>query len=204
MEKNEHLSVTASAAGIDATLHRWRCPKRSLLVPLVLGALLLLQGLSMPLQAKELFMNDNQEHYQPYTPGMKLPEGVFPPMQGYTHEDLIGAAAVRAETVLNNGGIDPTLVKESLFAMGKYLKQAFEAQNVEYQISTWYQKPYADPADRGRSVADMAETFGALAVRATTESLRGSPLLDKDWEFIREYISNAGDGVHDLIASLEK
>lgn len=147
-------------------------------------------------------MTEKNDAYSCDTRGMKLPDGVFPPMQGYTHEDLISAAAARAEAVLIKDGMDPMLIRESLLAMAKYLKPAFEAQNVEYQISTWYQKPYADPADRGRSVADMAETFGALAVRATTESLRGSPLLDKDWDFIREYISNAGDGVHDLIAGL--
>lgn len=149
-------------------------------------------------------MQDNKEQYQPYTLGMKLPDGVFPPMQGYTHEDLIGAAALPAEAVLKAEGLDPTLIKESLFALAKHLNEALEAQNVEYQISTWYQKPYDNPADRTKSVAAMGESFGALTIRATGQSLRGSPLLNKGEEFFQRYTRSAGDGVHDLIVTLNK
>ena len=174
------------------------------LVPLVLGACMLLPATSSELQAKELSMQDNQGQYQPYTPGMKLPEGVFPPMKGYTHEDLIGAAALPAEAVLKAEGIDPTLIRESLFALAKHLNEALEAQNVEYQISTWYQKPYDNPTDRTKSVAAMGESFGALAIRAAGQSLRGSPLLNKGEAFFERYTRSAGDGVHDLIVTLNK
>ncbi|RRV44643.1 hypothetical protein [Pseudomonas sp. p106] len=182
----------------------WSRLRLNSLIPLALGACVLLPATSSALQAKEIFMQDNQAQYQPYTPGMKLPDGVFPPMQGYTHEDLIEAAAKRAEAVMKAGGVDPTLARESLFALAKHLNQALEAQNVEYQISTWYQKPYENPADRSKSVADMGESYGAMAVHAATESLRGSPLLDRDKAFLRNYISSVGDGVHDLIVTLNK
>lgn len=198
--------VSTSIVGVACrfTKHHWTRVRMSLLIPLALGACALSPATSSLLQAKEISMQDNQGQYQPYTPGMKLPEGVFPPMQGYTHEDLVGAAGKRAEAVLKEAGVDPTLARESLFALAQHLNQALEAQNVEYQIATWYKKPYENPADRSKSVADMAESFGALAVRATTESLKGSPLLDMDKTFLRNYISSAGDGVHDLIATLNK
>lgn len=204
MSRTDNLSTWVPVAANSAIQGCWSCLRLSRLAPLVLGAIVLLPATSSALQAKEISMQDNQGQYQPYTPNMELPEGVFPPMQGYTHEDLVGAAAKRAEAVLKRGGVDPTLIRESLIALAKHFNQALEAQNVEYQISTWYQKPYANPADRDKSVADMAETFGALAVRAATESLKGSPLLDQDRELLGEYISSAGDGVHDLIAGLEK
>lgn len=175
-----------------------------LLALLAYGAFTVVSAMSSTAQATELAMQDNPNHHQPYQPGMKLPEGVFPPMPGYTHEDLIGAATTRAQAVLSNRGIEPALVRESLIGLADQLNRVFEAQNVEYQISTWYQKPYANSADRGKSVADMAEHFGALAVRAATESLRGSPLLDKDRDLLGDYIESAGNGVHDLIAGLEK
>lgn len=50
----------------------------------------------------------------------------------------------------------------------------------------------------------MAETFGSLAVRAAGDSLKGSPLLHKSDDFLRSYITAAGDGVHDLTVSLNK
>ena len=84
----------------------------SSLTPLSLGALMALGACMLPpatssaLQAKEISMQDNKGQYQPYTPGMKLPKGVFPPMQGYTHEDLIEAAAKPAEALLKAEGVD--------------------------------------------------------------------------------------------------
>lgn len=182
----------------------WLRLRLGALVPLVLGACMLLPATSSEVQAKEFSMQGNQGQYQPYTPGMKLPEGVFPPMKGYTHEDLIGAAALPAEAVLKAEGIDPTLIRESLFALAKHLNEALEAQNVEYQISTWYQKPYDNPTDRTKSVAAMGESFGALAIRAAGQSLRGSPLLNKGEAFFERYTRSAGDGVHDLIVTLNK
>ncbi|MCX2684211.1 hypothetical protein OO306_01435 [Pseudomonas sp. DCB_AW] len=176
----------------------------SALVPLVLGACVLLPATSSAVQTKELSMQDNQGQYQPYTPGMKLPEGVFPPMPGYTHEDLIEAACKRVEGVLKANDVDPTLAKETLFALADHLNRAFQSQNVEYQIATWFKKPYDDPAARAQSVSAMGETFGSLAIRAAGDSLKGSPLLHKSDAFLGSFIDGAGDGVHDLIVSLNK
>lgn len=207
-DRLSHSTAGANAPFADTVLRRLRGSRARLrlssLIPLVLGACVLLPTTSSPLHAKEFSVKDNQGQYQPYTPGMKLPDGVFPPMQGYTHEDLTAAAAVRVEAVMKADGVDPTLVRESLIALAEHLNKALEKQNVEYQISTWYQKPYDDPAARAKSVSDMAESFGALAVHAATDSLRGSPLLHKGDAFLRSYISSAGDGVHDLIVTLSK
>lgn len=203
MRTTKNLEAAIGAAAFQACHPRRSRLRPCLLALLAYGAFTVVSAMSSTVQAKELAMQDGANHYQPYQPGMELPEGVFPPMPGYTHQDLIGAATTRARSVLDKGGIEPALVRESLIGLTKQLNQAFEAQNVEYQISTWYQKPYANSADRGKSVADMAEHFGALAVRAATASLRGSPLLEKDRNFLGDYIESAGDGVRDLIAGLD-
>ncbi|WEJ71955.1 hypothetical protein [Pseudomonas sp. PSE14] len=149
-------------------------------------------------------MKDKQGHYQPYTPGMKLPDGVFPPMQGYTHADLISAASTRVEALMKSQDVDPTLMRESLIALASHLNSKFEEEGVEYQISSWYQKPYGDPSARARSVERMGEDFGGAAVDGAADSLSGSPLLLKGREFYKAFIGAAGDGVHDLIVTLNK
>ncbi|WP_425327715.1 hypothetical protein [Pseudomonas nitroreducens] len=154
--------------------------------------------------AQEFSMKDEQGHYQPYTPGMKLPDGVFPPMPGYTHGDLIAAAAVRVEALLKANEVDPTLIRETLIALAAHLNTEFEKEGAEYQIASWYQKPYDDSDGRRNSVARMGEHFGGLAVRGASDSMRGSPLLYKGKEFYKELIGVAGDGVHDLIVTLNK
>jgi len=182
----------------------WARLRLGSLVPLVLGACVLLPATTSTVHAKEFSMQDNQGQYQPYTPGMKLPDGVFPPMQGYTHEDLIEAAGKRVEAVLKANDVDPTLAKETLFALADHLNRAFQSQNVEYQIATWFKKPYDDPAARAQSVSAMGESFGALAIRAAGDSLKGSPLLHKSDAFLSAFISAAGDGVSDRIVTLNK
>ncbi|TWI47780.1 hypothetical protein IQ22_04292 [Pseudomonas duriflava] len=135
---------------------------------------------------------------------VELPKGVFPPMPGYTNGDLIAAACKRVEKLMKEEEIDPTLARESLFALADHLNQAFETENVEYQVSTWYQKPYDTPSGRVESVSSMAESFGALAIRAAGASLAGSPLLHKGKQFWGPYIKAAGDGVSDLIITLNE
>ncbi|MFJ4345060.1 hypothetical protein [Pseudomonas sp. NPDC089401] len=176
----------------------------SSLIPLVLGACVLLPATFSSVHAKEISMQDNQGQYQPYKPGMKLPDGVFPPMQGYTHADLIAAAQLRVEAFMKAQDVDPTLARESLIALATHLNTQFEKEGIEYQISSWYQKPYDDPAARARSVERMGEDFGGAAVDAAADSLSGSPLLHKGKEFYKEFIGAAGDGVHDLIVSLNQ
>ncbi|AUA31154.1 hypothetical protein CWR53_00340 [Pseudomonas sp. SGAir0191] len=139
---------------------------------------------------------------RPYSPGMELPEGVFPPLQGYTHGDLIAAAHGRVEALMLKKGIDPTLIRESLIALATHLTEAFEKEAVEYQIASWYQKPYIDPAARSRSVEKMGEDFGGAAVDAAGDSLKRSPLLLQGKNFYGDYIEAAGDAVHDLIVTL--
>ena len=176
----------------------------SSLVPLVLGACVLMPFASPALQAKEISLQDNQGQYQPYTPGMKLPDGVFPPMKGYTHGDLIAAAQARVEAFMKAQKVDPTLIRESLIALATHLNTRLEKEGAEYQISSWYQKPYDDPQARNRSVERLGEHFGGVAVDGAADSLEGSPLLYKGREFCSDLIGAAGDGVHDLIVTLNK
>lgn len=154
------------------------------------------------IDAKESTMAGKEYTYYPYIVGMELPEGVFPPMQGYTHGDLIAAAQARVEALMLKKSIDPTLIRESLIALATHLNDAFEKEGVEYQISSWYQKAYLDSAARSRSIKHMGEDFGGAAVDAAGDSLRGSPLLLQGKDFFGDYIEAAGDAVHDLIVTL--
>lgn len=160
--------------------------------------------LTSPSHAKESTMAYKDYTYHAYTPGMKLPDGVFPPMEGYTHGDLIAAAQVRVESYMKAHNIDSTLMRESLTALAAHMAEKFEREGVEYQVSSWYQKPYDDPAARARSVKAMSEEYGSATVEAAAESMAGSPLLHQGKDFYKGYIGAAGDAVHDLIITLNK
>lgn len=149
-------------------------------------------------------MKDKFGAYQEYVEGMELPAGIYPPMPGYTHDDLVLAAAERVAGYLTQENIDETLARETLIALGVHLREKFEEEITEYQIATWYQKPYSDPTAQARAVNTMAEDFGAAAIEAMGYSLDGSPLLAKGKVFFRELCMRAGDGVSDLILTLKR
>jgi len=174
------------------------------LVALVLAACTLFSATSSPAHAKKLSMQDDQSQYQPYKPGMKLPDGVYPPMQGYTHADLIEAAAKPVEAILKADSVDPTLIKETLFALAGKFNQELEGKLVEYRLAKLNQETKDDPAERARFFDQVAESLGAMAMHATTQSFRGSPLLSKSNEYLARLSRSAGDGVYDLVVTLSK
>lgn len=185
------------------TQERWTRSRIGVL-GLALSVSLVALLLTSPVHAKEPTVADKDYTYHPYTPGMKLPNGVFPPMEGYTHGDLIAAAQVRVETFMKAHDIDPTLMRESLIALAAHMNEKFEREGVEYQVSSWYQKPYDDPAARARSVKAMSEEYGSATVEAAAESMGSSPLLHQGRGFYKGYIGAAGEAVRDLIITLNK
>ncbi|MFJ2983675.1 MULTISPECIES: hypothetical protein [unclassified Pseudomonas] len=149
-------------------------------------------------------MPDSQGQYQPYKPGMKLPDGVYPPMQGYTHADLIEAAAKPVEAILKADSVDPTLIKETLFALAGKFNQELEGKLVEYRLAKLNQETKDDPAERAKFFDQVAESLGAMAIRATDQSFRGSPLLSKSDDYLARLSRSAGDGVYNLVVTLSK
>ncbi|MFJ4157220.1 hypothetical protein ACIPZF_20770 [Pseudomonas sp. NPDC089752] len=149
-------------------------------------------------------MQDNQGQNTSHAAGSQLPEGVFPPMKGYTNAELATAACQSVDKFFKESKIDPTLAKESLFELFNYLTAAYEDANVDYQISTWYQKPYNDPAVRAESVKAMAKEFNALTIRTAGKALVKSPLGGMSRDFQGRFLDSAGMGVQNLIETLNK
>ena len=147
-------------------------------------------------------MQDDENTGQDSGADMELPDGVFPPMSGYTHQDLLVVAQVPTQAFLEAQGVDPGLIRETIIALVSHLYAKFEEQGVEYQIATWYQKPYDNLDRRKRSVISMAEEFGVLALRASADALRGSPLMASGREFWEPLIDQAGVAIRDHILKL--
>jgi len=188
---------------VDARRHRLKIPHsrfRALFVPVLLSACVCLSSTA---QSREVSVTDGKGRYLPYTTGMTLPKGVAAPLPGYTHGDLLLAAAEPIEAQMKARDIDPTLIRESIFAMAGVLNNALEAKSAEYQIATDLQQAGDAPKARHDAVAALAKRFGLLTVDATYESLKGSPLLALDKQFLNDYINNAGEGVASHIMKLD-
>ncbi|MFK0093885.1 hypothetical protein [Pseudomonas sp. NPDC090592] len=147
-------------------------------------------------------MQNDENTERSFADDSELPDGVFAPMQGYNHQDLLAVAQIPTQAFLEAQDVDPGLIRETILALVSHLYAKLEEQGVEYQIATWYQKPYNSPDQRLRSVASMADEFGALALRATADSLRGSPLMARGRVFWEPLIHQAGVAIRDHILKL--
>ncbi|WP_409263417.1 hypothetical protein [Pseudomonas putida] len=136
--------------------------------------------------------------------GVELPPGVFPPMPGYTTGDLLAVANAPVEALLEAHKIDPGLIRETVIALAEHLYRAFERDDIQYQIATWYQKPYDEPWMRKRSVEIIAEQFAIVTVEAAADSLDGSPLRGLGKAFFGDFIERAGAAIKAHILKLNE
>ncbi|WP_264311479.1 hypothetical protein [Pseudomonas putida] len=135
-------------------------------------------------------------------PTLELPPGVFPPMPGYTMADLLFVVNQPIEALLEQHNVDPGLIRETSIALVSHVYAVFEREDVDYQIATWYQKPYDEPSKRARSVEIISEQFGVFAIKAAAESLKGSPLLHLGKDFYMTFVSLAGTSIKEHILKL--
>ena len=135
-------------------------------------------------------------------PTIELPPGVFPPMPGYTNADLLFVMNQPIEALLEQHNVDPGLIRETSIALVSHVYAVFEREDVDYQIATWYQKPYDEPSKRARSVEIISEQFGVFAIKAAAESLKGSPLLHLGKDFYMTFVSLAGTSIKAHILKL--
>ena len=149
-------------------------------------------------------MHDEDQPGEKTGPAVELPPGVFPPMPGYTTADLLAAANAPVEALLQEHDVDPGLIRETVIALAQHLYAAFERDDVQYQIATWYQKPYDEPGKRTRSIEIIAEQFGAVAVDAAADSLSGSPLLHLGKAFYGSFIEQTAKAVKAHILKLNE
>ncbi|WEK31708.1 MAG: hypothetical protein P0Y58_05770 [Candidatus Pseudomonas phytovorans] len=133
---------------------------------------------------------------------IELPNGVFPPMPGYTHEDLLAVVNEPVEAFLTSLKIDPGFIRETSIALVTHLWADLQRMGVEYQISTWYQTPYEHADTRARNISSMALHLGSFAGQSAYESLQGSPLMNAGDDLVDAFTDKAAWGIHDHIVRL--
>ena len=147
-------------------------------------------------------MSQDQGEYPHYVEGMVLPEGMFPPMKGYTHEDLIDSACNKAFDFLLEKKIEPNLARETIFSLATFLKSAFENEGVENKLATYFKKPYGSNQQKKNNVVAMAQDFCELSKRAAIDSLEGSPVLILNENDLIEFVLLISNDIRDHILKL--
>ncbi|NIF27686.1 hypothetical protein F3J44_15050 [Pantoea sp. Tr-811] len=149
-------------------------------------------------------MQDENYSGEEAGPAIELPPGVFPPMPGYTHKDLLAVADARIARLLSAQGVDPGLIRETLIALSSHLNADFENEGIQYLISTCHQQPADDPTLHDNNIRHVAEKVGVIALNAAADSLGGSPLLELGKGFYETFMYQAGEAVRDHVLTLNQ
>ncbi|WP_175586408.1 hypothetical protein, partial [Pseudomonas sp. CM27] len=143
-----------------------------------------------------------QDPAKPAQQDIELPNGVFPPMPGYTNENLLEVVNTPVVAFLEALQADPGFIRETSIALVTHLWADLQRMGIEYQISTWYQTPYQHPETRARNISSMALQLGSFAAQSAFESLQGSPLMNEGDDLVRAFTDKAAWGIHDHIVRL--
>ena len=141
--------------------------------------------------------------YPHYEPGMNLPDGIVPPLSGYTNEELMAQAGSAALDYLLAQNVSPVLAKETAFSVSAFINQAFQENLVEYKIA-WYCKLCDDNLEYWQSgIDEIADEFSLMAGKAAIAAIEDSPVLDEGEDLIRKFLDIVYFSIHENILALK-
>lgn len=151
-----------------------------------------------PSNSKGKNMNKNNNKYPHYIPGMELPPGLFPPIIGYFHSDLINEICYNIHVFLLENDINNTKAQEYSIYLVSYLNFQFEKEFLEYKISAYSNKTYDLESFKVISIQRLADLAAEITNFAVSKFLNeiadeqiknlSSEILEVAFHTIRERI----------------
>lgn len=141
--------------------------------------------------------------YPNYEVGMNLPDGIMPPLSGYTNEELMAEASMAALDYLLAQDVSTVLANETEFSVSAFINQAFQENLVEYKIAS-YCKLCDDNREAWESgIDEIADEFSLMAGKAAIAAIEDSPILDEGEDLIRKFLDIVYFTIHENILALK-
>ena len=141
--------------------------------------------------------------YPHYEAGMNLPDGVAPPLSGYTNEELVAQAGSAALDYLLAQNVSSVLAKETAFSVSAFINQVFQENMVEYKIAS-YCKLCDDNQEAWQSgIDEIADEFSLMAGKAAIAAIEDSPVLDEGEDSIRKFLDTVYFSIRENILALK-
>lgn len=100
--------------------------------------------------------------YPQYVEGMPLPDGVHAPLPGFSHDDLLATVGNACEGIMVRHGMDRRLSRELTGKMQEALRRELESRGTEYQLGTFFQRPYKYRVSRTNNLYGLAEEYRTI------------------------------------------
>lgn len=140
--------------------------------------------------------------YPYYQRSMVIPEGMHPPLEYYTHEILVDICCQNVYQFLIKNGVNEVLAKETVFAMAAYINKAFEDELVEYKIAHYFNSDIDNPDLRINTLKSIAQDLPVVASTAAGDSLDGSPICDRGFDFYQEMMNSMREELEEYLLIL--
>ena len=100
--------------------------------------------------------------YPQYEDGMALPDGVHAPLPGFSHADLLATVGNACEGIMVQHGMDRQMSRELSGKLQETLRRELESRGAEYQLGTFFQRPYKYRVSRTNNLYGLAEEYRAI------------------------------------------
>lgn len=111
-------------------------------------------------------MQTNSNTYPHYKKNLELPKGLYPPILGYTHQELILEICYNICVLLVENKTPHIIAKEQSLYFVEPLTYFFEKEYLEYKISTYANKNYDDNEFKYINLKRLAENCGTITTQA--------------------------------------
>ena len=105
--------------------------------------------------------------YPHYVDGMELPAGVYAPMPGFFHADLLATVGDACGNVMLRRGMDKQQVQEALNKLQDQLRSTLESHGAEYQLGTFFLRRYKYRISKANNLYVLAEEYRAIVHQTT-------------------------------------
>jgi hypothetical protein len=105
-------------------------------------------------------------NYPHYEDNMALPAGVHAPMPGFCHADLLATVGKACEGVMVRHGMDRRLSRELTGKLQEQMRHELESRGAEYQLGTFFQRPYKYRVSKTNNLYVLAEEYRAITHEA--------------------------------------
>ncbi len=116
-------------------------------------------------------MQTNSNSYPHYKKNLELPKGLYPPIDGYTHQELISEICYNICVFLVENKINHIIAKKQSLYFVQSLTDFFEKEYLEYKISTYANKNYDDKEFKSINLKRLAENCGTITTQAIQSKL---------------------------------
>lgn len=130
---------------------------------------------------------------------------IYPPIEGFTHQDIIDEVGNRVYQDFLQCGVEAVLAKETVFSFSALFLEELRKRTAEHIIAKFVSQPDLDIKVKVDSIQGLANDYSILLIDTAVLGIAQSPvakILSQDT--LTKIINSAADYLYNKIIQLKK